>query len=109
MDNFDCYWLITHCRDGHADELLKMLPKYFSDVDIQYMAIIKPTMWNTLKTEAIDFISDFYWLDDYVFEAEKKIMMPEKCLCQLIMVDLNNTDELHSVIQKLKKLTNAQN
>ena len=106
LDNFDCYWLTTHCRDGHADELMKMLSEYFSDVIIQKIAIIKPTIWNTLKTEAIDFSSVFYWLDDYVFEAEKKVLMSKKSLCQLIMVDLNNKNELYGIIQKLKGISN---
>jgi hypothetical protein len=54
-----------------------------------------------LKTDAIDFGEEFYWLDDYPFQAElnvlKKYNMEDLC----IIVDLNRKGELKQLIHKL--------
>ena len=62
--------------------------------------MIKPTVWSTLKTEAIDFNSDFLWLDDYVLEAEKKVFGEKGCVNNLIIVNLDNTKGLQEIILK---------
>lgn len=94
LSKFDCYWLTTHCRDGNAEGLLRMLSQYYPLDSIEKMHKIKPTKWDTLKTEAIDFNSSFYWLDDCVFESEKMILKQKGCLDRLIVVNLNNENEL---------------
>lgn len=110
LENFDCYWLTTHCRGGNNDNLLKMLSEYFPNNIIKKISKIKPTLWDTLKTEAIDFNCDFLWLDDYVFEAEKKVLKENNCSDNLLIVDLKNEDELSSTICILKeKLTHNNN
>jgi len=101
LSNFDCYWLTTHCRDGKCNQLLRLLAQYFPDDVLEKMKKVKPTKWDTLKTESIDFETDFYWLDDYAFEAEKKVLEQHKCLGNLILVNLNNNDELLQVKQKI--------
>ncbi|MBQ3989453.1 MAG: hypothetical protein II630_01310, partial [Bacteroidales bacterium] len=60
--------------------------------------------WTALKTEGIDFESDFIWLDDYPREAEKDVLRQHGCYRSLIQVNLDNKDELFDVIQKLKAL-----
>ena len=50
VNKFDCYWLTTHCRDGHTDGLIKMLSEYYSDDVIKKISMIKPTDWDALKT-----------------------------------------------------------
>lgn len=102
LSKYDCYWLTTHCRNGQTDHLLKMLANYFSDKVMNSLEKVKPTVWNTLKTEAIDFNADFYWLDDYVFEAEKDVLKRHGCLNKLILVNLDNKGELLNVMLKLK-------
>ena len=74
---------------------------YFPKSTIERLKQIKPTQWNTLKTEAIDFGSDFYWLDDYVLEAEKKELERHECIQNLLLVDLMNDNELMNIILKL--------
>lgn len=100
IKNFDCYWLTTHCRDGNTDGLLKMLSQYFPQYTLEKLKMIKPTVWSTLKTEAIDFSSAFLWLDDYVFEAEKKVLREKGCLNNLILVNLENAKELQEIMLK---------
>ena len=103
LSNFECYWLTTHCKDGNSSQVLKLLAQYFSDDVVEKLKKVKPTKWDTLKTEGIDFESDFFWLDDYVFEAEKKVLKKNCRLDNLILVDLNNKDEL---VKKIKFLIN---
>ena len=102
LSKYDCYWLTTHCRNGQTDYLLKMLAGYFSDNVMNRLKKVKPTVWNTLKTEAIDFNAEFYWLDDYVFEAEKDVLKRHGCLDRLILVNLDNTDEIQNIMIKMK-------
>lgn len=96
IEHYDCYWLTTHCH-GDTGGLLKMMSQYFSFEYLEKMRDIKPTQWDALKTEAIDFSSDFYWLDDYVFNAEKEVLKNHLCSDRLIIVDLDKKDELKRV------------
>ena len=93
---FDCYWLTSHCKEGENSikPLLQYLSRYYDEETIEKLKTIKPTSWETAKTEAIDFNSDFYWLDDYVFEFEKKILERQHKLDRWIEVDLSNINEL---------------
>ena len=71
LSNFDCYWLTTHCRSHETDNILKYLSEFFPSDIVDKLAFVKPSLWDTGKTEGIDFDSDFYWLDDYLFEFER--------------------------------------
>ena len=73
-EEYDVYWLTTWCKDGNADKALEILSKEFPKESIKYLKKIKPTIWNTWKTEAIDFTKDFNWIDDYLFPQEKKVL-----------------------------------
>lgn len=103
VTNFDCYWLTTHCKDGSTKNVLNMLSQYVPNHIAKQLLAVKPTIWNSLKTEAIDFKSDFYWIDDCVFNAERQILYNNNCINKLILVDLNNPEELIHVIEKLKE------
>lgn len=89
----DVYWLTTRCRDGDPtnprDTLKALLPSNLHD-DIDR---IKPTVWDTLKTEAIDFDSDFIWFDNEIYSGEQKKL--EECTenQMVIEVDLRNNPE----------------
>lgn len=98
---YDCYWLTTHCRDGNPNSLINMLSQYFPVECMIQLKQIKPTRWDALKTEAIDFTSDFYWLDDYVFNAEMEVLKSKSCIDRLIAVNLNNTNELKRIKERL--------
>ena len=102
VDNFDCYWLTTHCR-GDANNAIRYLTSYFDDQTLQLLNKVKPTNWETLKTEAIDFSHDFFWLEDYPFNAEKEVLSKYNQLQSLILVDLNNKDELKRIVNILDK------
>jgi hypothetical protein len=105
LSNYDCYWLTTHCRDGNCDQVLSLLAQYFPNDVMGKLKKIKPTKWDTLKTEGIDLKSNFYWLEDYVFEAEKKILDQHCCHNSLILVNLDNENEL---LQKIRFIENQK-
>jgi hypothetical protein len=94
------YWLTTHCKGDleHVQSHLKIiLPQ-----DLwSYIEMIKPTNWDVLKTDSIDFTQDFIWLDDAPMEAEKKVLESHGVLHKLRLVDLkNNPDQLLTILNE---------
>lgn len=102
--SFECYWLTTHCKEGNSNKVLSYLSQYYPNDVMDKLKSVKPTNWDTLKTEGIDFESDFFWVDDYVFEAEKKVLGQHTCIENLILVNLDNQDELLRVKQKITEI-----
>jgi len=107
--HFDCYWLTSHANRGDAGPALAAL-RPFSDKTFMEMAkIVKPVTWKTLKTEAIDLKSDFYWLDDQLLQMEREILEKAGRLDRWIRVDTraNHSDlirakrNLAQLIQKI--------
>lgn len=104
INHFECYWLTTHCK-GNMNSPLRYLARYFDEATISKLQKIKPTNWITLKTEAIDFSSDFIWLEDNPFASEINILTAHFAKDKLIIVDLNKPDELNRVLKILKLRT----
>jgi len=104
VDNFDCYWLTTHCKED-SSSAIKYLSMFFDEQILIKIASIKATNWTTLKTEGIDFSSDFYWVDDCPFNAELKTLEKNNCAEKLIVADLNNYNELKRIINMLRNTT----
>lgn len=87
------YWLTMHCKDGSTKMVLNHL-KEILDSDIYSMLeSVKPTKWDTLKTEGIDLDSDFIWFDDNVFRGEYDLLESIGKESSLIKVD-NNLNEM---------------
>ena len=85
----DVYWLTTHCK-GDASVAINYLRDLLPDDILNLAKLIKPTNWNTQKTEAIDFSKDFLWFDDYIFEAEKRVLQENNKLESWIKIDLRS-------------------
>lgn len=58
-------------------------------------------MWDTLKTDALDFRSKFIWLDDYIMNAEFAALEENNCLDAAYKVDLE-TENLLEILDALK-------
>jgi len=100
---FDCYWLTTHSRDGDTGNLMNYLKQYCNDDFFEFAKLIKPTAWDTFKTEAVDFSTDFYWIDNQILQAEKDILSKHECLYRWIQVDTRKEpDGLKRVIAVLE-------
>jgi len=103
-ENYDCYWLTTHC-DGDTKDVFLYLVGQIPSEALPYIEKIKPTKFGTFKTEAIDFDSNFYWLDDTLFEMERRTLSEHNVLKSFISIDLvANPHQLLDVIQTLSTL-----
>ena len=102
--NFDCYWLTTHCRTGE-NKAISYLSQFYPKSLLQKLECIQPSDWDTKKTEAIDFSSPFLWLDDHPFEAERQDLIRHNCIENLWVVDLQLNNELLELREELKKLS----
>lgn len=103
LTRFDCYWLTTHCR-GDAGTALRYLSRYYEAAWLERLAAVRPTTWDALKTDGIDFSRRFWWLDDAPFEAEKAVLARHQCLGQLVTVNLRRpleTDRLRLLLERL--------
>jgi len=88
VENHDVYWLTTHCHSGE-NYTVKLLSQFFGQETMEYIKKIKPTDWQTWKTEAIDFSSDFLWFDDQVFEEEIRVLELNNKYNSWIQLDLS--------------------
>ena len=97
-NNFNCYWLTTHCK-GNSGSLINYLRETVPEEVMVYLEKIKATNWQTFKTEAIDFDKEFIWLDDQLFESEKKVLEKNNVLESLIKIDIeSNPNQLMDFI-----------
>ena len=98
VDNNTCYWLTTHCRFGDNKYVLDYLRNRVDVETFSYIEKIKVNTWDVLKTEGIDFSSDFLWFDDNLFESEKKVLIENGVEEKMVMVNLNEIDGLEELI-----------
>ncbi len=104
VQNYDCYWLTTHCHGG-GNNAMEYLSQYYPDSILEKLPRIKRTDWTTLKTEAIDFDSDFVWLEDCPFESEKIALSERDKIKSLIVVDLKREGELKLIQEKIELIS----
>jgi hypothetical protein len=104
---FDIYWLSTRCTDGNPtnprEAVKAVLPtSLHADIDR-----IKPTVWQDLKTNGIDFNSDFIWFDNEIYSGEWKKL--KQCTDNQIVteVDLrNNPQHLLEIVRDVLAVDN---
>lgn len=99
---YECYWLTTHCK-GDAQTALDYLSEHFSEKIMKRLRRIRPTRWTDMKTEAIDLLSDFVWLEDYPFQAEISQLYRYQKEDSLYKVDLQRKDDLLNAIRFIRK------
>jgi DNA polymerase III epsilon subunit-like protein len=92
VNAYDVNWLTTHCRNP-GDDPVPMLENYFKTDTVKYLKQIKPTYWDVLKTEAIDFSHSFRWFDDQLFDAEKDKLMDKGLIESWVEIDLRDNPE----------------
>jgi len=92
--NGDVYWLTTHCKEINNESLLSYLKPVLDKDNFALITKVKPTVWQTLKTEAINFSEPFQWFDDYILEIEKEVLKKNNSLNNWVRVDLNKNDDL---------------
>lgn len=100
LSNFECYWLTTHCK-GDSQTALNYLKQYFDNSSLSKLKMFKPTNWDALKLDGIDFESEFYWLDDAPLTYEVEYMRSINKIDRLILVNLENKNELERIKSQL--------
>jgi len=104
LQRYKCYWLTTHCKKGNTTAIVNLLKKYTDESVMKLIKAINPTSWKTLKTEAIDFQSDFYWIDDQLLWSEIELLKKNNVFNRWIQVDTRrNPDDLKRVISILEE------
>jgi hypothetical protein len=100
-ENFDCYWLTTHCY-GDAAPVARYLASRIPSEALVYIESFKPTQWELWKTEAIDFSGPFVWIDDNLFEMERMVLVEHTALENFIHMNLlSNPAQLLDVMKRL--------
>ncbi len=106
LEKFTCFWLSSHCRDGNAGPLLRYLARLAGPAFMELAARVVPAAWRSLKTEAIDFSADFYWLEDRPLQAELDCLARLGAAGRLLRVDTRaEPDGLFRVLSRLRRLT----
>jgi hypothetical protein len=71
---FRCRWLSSRCRQGFLDGSRRAFRAAGAPLDDPRWAVlnlIEPAAWSANKIEAIDPISDFWWIDDNPTERDR--------------------------------------
>ena len=95
---YDTYWLTTHCHEGDPTRAQAIMKRVLPDALHPEIDRIKGTVWDVNKTEALDWDSDFIWIDNDVFEEEWKQL--ERCTDNqsVVQVDLRaNPEQLKEI------------
>lgn len=95
LEKYDVFWLTTHCHGGECDAIDHISTKNkISPRALELLKKIKMTDWAALKTDAIDFSQEFGWIDDYVMDAEKKVLLENNAFTCLHEVSLKENPDL---------------
>lgn len=94
------YWLTTHQWLGH-NQAIQILSPFLRPETIKLLPKVKPTNWDSAKTDGIDFSRPFLWFDDDLFPEEKEALKAHDALSSHITVDLyRNPTQLKDLIDK---------
>ena len=100
------YWLTTHCQRGsnRCSEYLKR--NHFPEHIVETAScLIKPTDWDVLKTEAIDFTKEFVWLEDDPLQIEIEVLKEKAALNRLLIMDKHNPQMAKLALKQLIALS----
>lgn len=104
-DNFDVYWLTTHCMDGDTAHAIEYVQRGSDENIRHYLTKFKPTTWSIAKTEAIDFDKPFLWFDDDCYSGERLALNEHNVFNSWIEIDLAKyPDQLTHEIKLLQSL-----
>ncbi len=91
------YWLTTHNWRGE-NGTKEVLAPHLKPETVPLLDKIKPSVWNEMKTDGINFSEKFIWLDDDLWEDELKVLEQHNATDNFILIDLKkNPDQLKDV------------
>lgn len=104
-DNFNVYWLTTHCMDGHVEHAIEYLQRALTEDLRPWLKTFKPVIWNIKKTEAIDFSKPFLWFDDDCYSGERIDLQSHGVFNSWIEVDLaKHPDQMVHELKLLRSI-----
>lgn len=104
-DNFNVYWLTTHCMDGSTTHAIDYVQRVTDDDLRPYLQKFKPVTWSIAKTEAIDFSKPFLWFDDDCYSGERIALNEHNVFNSWMEVDLAKyPDQLTHELKLLQSL-----
>ena len=101
-DNFEVYWLTTHCMNGDPAHAVEYLSRGTKEDIKPWLEKFKPTAWSLKKTEAIDFSVPFLWYDDDCYSEEQRTLKEHGVFNSWIEVDLRKYP--NQMVHELKML-----
>ena len=103
VDNFDVYWLTTHCTQSDATHAINYVMRASNESLRPHLEKLIPTSWSEYKTEAIDFSKPFLWFDDDCYLGERQDLEKNNAFNSWVEVDLRNyPDQLQREIKLLE-------
>ena len=86
------YWLTTHNWRGE-NRTKEVLAPHLKPETVPLLDKIKPSVWNEMKTDGINFSEKFIWLDDDLWEDELKVLEQHNVTDNFILIDLKKNPE----------------
>jgi len=97
------YWLTTHNWKGE-NRAKEILAPHLDPETVILLDKVKPSEWNELKTDAIDFEQDFLWFDDDLWPNELNVLEKHEAVQNFIMVDLHKDPDM---LEKLAQVVRS--
>ena len=95
------YWLTTHNWRGE-NRTKEVLAPHLKPETVPLLEKIKPSVWNEMKTDGINFSEKFIWLDDDLWEDELKVLERHNATDNFILIDLQkDPDQLRAIADLL--------
>ena len=95
------YWLTTH-NQRDENRAKEILISHLKPETVSLLDKIKPSVWNEMKTDGINFSEKFIWLDDDLWEDELKVLEQHNATENFILIDFKkNPDQLKTIAELL--------
>lgn len=95
------YWLTTHNWRGE-NRTKEVLAPHLRPETLPLLDKIKPSVWNEMKTDGINFSEKFIWLDDDLWQDELKVLERHNATDNFILIDLQkDPDQLKTIADLL--------
>ena len=93
------YWLTTHNWRGE-NRTKEVLAPHLKPETVPLLDKIKPSVWNEMKTDGINFSEKFIWLDDDLWQDELKVLERHNATDNFILIDLQkNPNQLKDIAE----------
>ena len=93
------YWLTTHNWRGE-NRTKEVLAPHLRPETVPLLDKIKPSVWNEMKTDGINFSEKFIWLDDDLWQDELKVLERHNATDNFILIDLQkNPNQLKDIAE----------